>query len=170
MPGVNIQFHMLFGEMTDFVAEVLSQYSLTAELEKFYPAALHTVAPVANLVTETRNFGEVNRIWLLCKPPRSRKPERFALHVGRMKDTRLEQSQFGSRTEKAEAYKALKGIAQELKRRTTAGIWVVTAAGNVGFNKYFRFSPGVAKAQRQRKLQLTAVGFTQSFYVDRPSS
>jgi hypothetical protein len=168
MPGVTIQFHMLFDELTAFVAEVMDQQSLAVELERFYPKEVQRVTPAEDLAQEIDRFGHVDRIGLLYKPPRCRKDERFNLHVGRLKGDCLEQSHFGAATEKAEGFKILQGVARQLKKRTQAGIWVVGEAGHIGFNKQFRFSPGAAEAERRREIRLTAIGFTQSFHVDPP--
>jgi hypothetical protein len=168
MPGVNLQFHMLFDEVVDFVAKVRSQYALTIELERYFPSTFCVVLPDADLKEQIDRFGHVDRIWLLCKPPRSRKFERFALNVCKMRDKRLPQGQFGGATEKADAYKTPKKVAQELKRRTTAGIWVITEAGNIGYSKNSRISPGAAKAARAGTIELVSIAFTQSYRVDRP--
>lgn len=168
MPNVTIQFHMLFDELVDFVADVMSRYSLAVELERFFPTTVSVVAADANLAEEVARFGHVDRIWLLCKPPRARKFEKFNLKVGRVKGKRMEQSHLGAGTDKIEAFKILKKVAQQLRERTTAGIWVITEMGNVGYAKTFRYSAGAAKAARTGSMELTAIGFTQSFRVDPP--
>jgi hypothetical protein len=94
--------------------------------------------------------------------------ENFNLNVGRLKDNRLEQSHLGAGTDKAEAFKILKKIAYQLKKRTTASVWVITCTGNVGFTKIFRVSRATADAARAGKVELTCLGFTQSFRVDPP--
>src|SRR5262245_18864406 len=111
MPCVTIQFHMLFDELIDFVATMMSRYSLAVELEAFFPKKLTVVAESADLTSEVERFGQVDRIWLLCRPPRARKFERFNLHVGRIKGKRLEQSHLGAGTKKVEAFKILKSVA-----------------------------------------------------------
>jgi len=168
MPAVTIQFHMLFYELTDFVAELMCQFSLDVELERFFPKKVRIVSADQDLAKKIATFGHVDRIWLLCKPPRCRKFERFNLYVGRVKSDHLEQSHLGAGTEKAEAFKVLQKIARQLKKRTTAGIWVRGETGQVGFAKNFRFSPGAAEVQRTGKMKLTAIGFGQSFHVDPP--
>ncbi len=168
MPSVNIQFHMLFEELIDFVGDVSSRYRLEVELEQWFPERARQVPFGADLPKEVRHFGHVDRIWLLCKPPRCRKFERFMLNVGRLRGKRLAQADLGAGTHKAEAFKVLKKVAQDLKKRTTAGIWVITETGNVGYNKSFRFSRGAAKADRTGEVELVSIAFTQSFRVDPP--
>jgi hypothetical protein len=159
---------MLFDELVDFIGEMMVVHSLAAELERFYPKTTRTVTSPAVLTDEIARFGHVDRFWLLCKPPRSRKYERFCLNVGRLKRGQLEESHLGAGTDKPEAFKVLKKIAYQLKKRTTAGIWVTTCTGNVGFTKNHRISPTTADAARAGKVELTCLGFTQSFRVDPP--
>jgi hypothetical protein len=120
------------------------------------------------LPEEISRFGHVDRIWFLWKTARARKYERFNLIVGRLIDNRLEQSHFGAGTDKPEAFKILKKVAHQLKKRTTAGVWVIGFTNNVGFTKDFRVSPATADAARNGKVELTSPGFTQSFRVDAP--
>src|SRR5262245_7729778 len=117
MPRVNVQFHMLLDELIDFVGDVSSRYSLAVELEKFFPTRVRLLPCGAKLNLETSRFGHVDRIWLLCKPPRCRKFERFTLNIGRLRGNRLEQSDLGTGTDKAEAFKVLKKVARHLKRQ-----------------------------------------------------
>ena len=166
MPCVTVQFHMMFDELVDFIADMMLHHSLAVELERFFPTTTHVVTNPADLPDEVTRFGHIDRIWLLCKPPRARNYERFNLNVGRQKDNRLEQSHLGAGTDKAEAFRTLKKIAYQLKKRTVAGVWVIGAMGNVGFMKVFRVSPGAANAARAGKLELTGIGFGQSFRVD----
>lgn len=168
MPCVSVQFHMLFDELVDFIADMMVVHSLAVELERFFPTTTCTVTSPAVLEDEIARFGHVDRIWLLCKPPRSRKYERFNLNVGRLKGNQLEQSHLGAGTDKPEAFKILKKIAYQLKKRTTAGIWVIGCTGHVGFTKIFRVSPATAEAARTGKVELSGLGFTQSFRVDPP--
>jgi hypothetical protein len=169
MPHVSIQFHMLFGELVEFVADVMARYSLAVELERFFPKTTTVVAMDGNFAAEVARFGHVDCLWLLCKPPRCRKYERFYLQVGRVKDDQLEDSQLGGGTDNLEALKILKQVAQQLKKQTTAGIWVISQTGNTGFQKSFRYSAGAAKASRAGRLKLTSTGFTQTFCVDQPA-
>jgi hypothetical protein len=78
MPAVTVQFHMMFDELVDFVADMMRDYSLAVELERFFPTTTHVVTTPAELPDEISRFGHVDRMWLLCKPPRARKfqPER----------------------------------------------------------------------------------------------
>jgi len=168
MLSATIQFHMLFDEQIDFVAEVMSRFSLAAELERFFPNTRCEVTSAAELAHAVGRFGHVDCIWLLYKPPRARKHERFYLKVGRQKHDQMEQSHLGADTDKAEAFKVLQKVAQHLKKRTTAGIWVIGASGHVGFAKSFRYSLGAAHSSRTGMLELKAIGFTQSFRVDPP--
>src|SRR5262249_34387651 len=139
MPGVTVQFHMLFDELVDFVADMMTRYSLAVELERFFPTTTQVVTSPADLSDEIIRFGHVDRMWLLCKPPRARKYERFNLLVGRQKGRKLEQSHLGAGTDKAAAFKILKKIAYQLKKRTIAGT-------DFGTLKVFRVSPGAASA------------------------
>ena len=168
MHSLEIQFHMLFDELTEFVRDVSSRYELEVELERFYPKAARTIPSGADLTEEVRQFGQVDRFWLLCKTPDSRKAERFMLDVGGQRGNRLAQAALGAGANTDEAYQILKQVAVELKCRTTAGIWVVTEAGNVGYNKKFRISEGATNAARAGEIQLVSVAFTQSFLVDQP--
>ena len=170
MPSVNIQFHMLFDELLDFVAYVSSQYSLGIELERFYPKAVRELHSDADLPAVVSDFGHVDRIWLLCKLPRSKKSERFMLNVGRQRDKRLQQADLGAGTNKAQAFEVLKKVASDLKRRTKGGIWVVNENGCVGYVKNFRISEGATKAARAGKIDLVGIGFTQLFQVDPPET
>jgi hypothetical protein len=168
MRSVNIQFHMLFDELIDFVSEVTSRYRLQVGLERFYPKASAQVPLGADLAREVGRFGHVDRIWLLYKPANSRKAERFMLNVGTQRGARLAQAQVGAGASVAEAYQVLKKVALDLKDRTRSGIGVITAAGNVGYNKKFRVSEGATNAARAGKIELTIVGGGQSFRVDPP--
>jgi hypothetical protein len=168
MPSLNIQFHMFFEELTEFVRDVSSRYQLEVELERFYPKAARVVPSGADLTEEIRQFGQVDRFWLLCKTPDSRKTDRFMLNVGEQRGDRLAQGQLGAGAHTDQAYQILKQVAVELKRRTTAGIWVVTEAGNVGYNRKFRISERATDAARAAEIQLVSDAFTQSFHVDSP--
>ncbi len=168
MPAVTVQFHMLFDELVDFIADMMRDHSVGVELERFFPTTTRVVTTPTKLREEIARFGHVDRMWLLCKPARARNYERFNLIVGRLKDNRLEQSHLGAGTDKAEAFKILKKIAYQLKKRTTAGVWVISCTGNVGFMKIFRVSPATADAARAGKVELMSYGFTQSFRVDPP--
>jgi hypothetical protein len=168
MPAVTVQFHMLFDELTDFIADAMRDHSLAVELERFFPTTTRVVTTPADLPAEITRFGHVDRIWLLCKPARARTYERFNLSVGRLKSNRLEQSHLGAGTDKPDAFKILKQIAHQLKKRTAAGVWVIGCTGSVGFMKAFRVSPATADAARTGKVELTGLGFTQSFRVDPP--
>lgn len=141
MPGVTVQFHMLFDELVVFVSDMMRHHSLAVELERFFPTTTRVVTTSVDLSDEITRFGHVDRMWLLCKPPRARKYERFNLNVGRQKDNRLEQSHLGAGTDKAEALKTLKKIAYQLKKRTIAGVWVIGVMGHVGFTKIFEYRP-----------------------------
>jgi hypothetical protein len=150
MPSVTVQFHMLFDELVDFVADMMTRYSVAVELERFFPTTTRVVTTPADLPDEITRFGHVDRMWLLCKPPRARKYERFNLLVGRQKERQLGQSHLGAGTDKAEAFKTLKKIAYQLKKRTIAGT-------DFGTLKIFRVSPGAAKAARNGELELTGI-------------
>lgn len=150
MPGVTVQFHMLFDELVDFVADIMTRYSLAVELERFFPSTIQMVTSPTGLSDEISRFGHVDRMWLLCKPPRARKYERFNLLVGRQKGRKLGQSHLGAGSDKPEAFKTLKRIAYQLKKRTIAG----TEFGSL---KIFRVSPGAANAARTGKLELTGM-------------
>jgi hypothetical protein len=168
MPSLNIQFHMLFDEVAEFVRDIRSRHQLEVELERFYPKAVRVVPADADMAEEIRQFGQVDRFWLLCKTPNSQKKERFMLNVGRERNNRLAQGALGAGAHTVQAYQILKQVTAELKRRTTAGIWVVTEAGNVGYNNKFRISEGATNAARAGKVQLVSEAFTQSFFVDPP--
>src|SRR5437867_4145598 len=116
---------MLFEELIDFVANVRAQYSLSVELERWFPKTVREVLADADVATAVREFGPVDRIWLLYKPSQSQKFERFMLNVGTMRGNRLAQAGLGAGTDNEEAFGVLKKIAVELKRRTAPGIWVV---------------------------------------------
>jgi hypothetical protein len=151
MPGVTVQFHMLFDEMVDYVREMMTRFSLAVELEQFFSPATRVVTSPADLADEIARFGHVDRMWFLCKPPRARKFERFSLLVGRQKGRKLEQSHLGAVTDKAKAFKTLKQIAYQLRKRTIGG-------DEFGTLKFFRVSPGAAKAMSTGKLKLTGIG------------
>ena len=168
MPAVTIQFHMLFEELVAFVAEMRTRHNLGIELERWFPNKAHEVPQDADLAKEVRRFGHVDRIWLLCKPPRHRKIQRFMLNVGNLKGNRLNQAHLGAGTDNLEAFKVLKKVARDLKKRTTAGIWVIGATGVVGYDKISRTSPGAAKASRAGDIELVQFGTTGSFSVDPP--
>jgi hypothetical protein len=170
MPSVNIQFHMLFEELVEFVSEVSSTHQLEVELERWFPKTVRGVPLGADLAEEVRRFGHVDRFWLLYMTPESKKPERFMLNFGGQRGKRLAQSQLGAGTRKADAYEVLKQVAADLKRRTTAGIWIVTEAGNTGYDKKFRISEGATNAARAGKIDLVSPAFTQSFQVDPPEN
>jgi hypothetical protein len=170
MRSLDIQFHMLFEELTEFVRDVSSRYPLDVELERFYPKATRLVPSGADLSEEIRQFGQVDRFWLQCKTADSRKSERFMLDVGEQRGNRLAQAALGAGVHTDQGYQILKQVAAELKRRTRAGIWVVTETGNVGYNNKFRISEGAEKASRAGEIQLVSVAFTQSFLVDQPKS
>lgn len=170
MRSLNIQFHMLFEELTEFVRDVSSWYHLDVELERFYPKAARLVPPGADLSEEIRQFCQVDRFWLLCNPPDSRKTERFMLDVGEQRGNRLAQAALGAGAHTEQGYQILKQVAAELKRRTTAGMWVVTETENVGYNNRFRISEGAGNAARTGEIQLVSVAFTQTFLVDPPKS
>src|SRR5262249_17985755 len=116
-----------------------------------FPTTTHVVTSSSELADEITRFGHVDRMWLLCKPPRARKYERFNLLVGRQKGKMLGQSHLGAGTEKPEAFKTLKKIAYQLKNATTAGT-------DFGMLKIFRVSPGAANAARTGKLELMGIG------------
>jgi hypothetical protein len=168
MRSLNIQFHMLFEELTEFVRDVSSRYHLDVELERFYPKAARLVPSGADLSEEIRQFGQVDRFWLLCKTPDSPTTERFMLDVGRQRGDRLAQGDLAGGARTDQAYRILKQVAAELKRRTTAGIWLVTEAGNVGYIKKDRISERAANASRAGEIDLVGVGFTCSYHVDQP--
>ncbi len=151
MPGVSVQFHMLFDELVDFVAAMMTRYSLAVELERFFPTkTTQVVTTPRDLSDEITRFGHVDCMFLLCKPPRARKYERFYLYVGQQKGRKLGQAHLGAGTDKAEAFKTLKKIAYQLKKRTIAGT-------DFGTLKIFRVSPGAANAARTGKLELTGI-------------
>jgi hypothetical protein len=168
MPSVNIQFHILLEELTDFVSEVSARHNLEIELERHYPKSVKQVPLGDDLTEEIKQFGHVDRFWLLFKTPGSRKAERFMLNFGGLRGNRLAQSQFGAGTHNPDAYRILKQVAADLKERTTAGMWVVTEAGTVGYVKKARISEGATRASRSDKLELVSPIFTQSFRVDPP--
>ena len=166
MPSVNIQFHMLPTEFFQFVRDVSSWHDLDVELERYYPKELRLVPHGGDLIEEVNQFGNVDCIWLLYQTPKSKKTEKFMLAVGRQRGRRLAQAQLGAGTDKAKAFQILKKVVAELKRRTTAGIWVVGGGGNVGYAKNFRISEGAKEASRAGKVDLVSIVFTQSFHVD----
>jgi hypothetical protein len=168
MPGVSVQFHMLPEEIIAFVADVMSRYSLGAELERFFPPGSCEVPVDADVAKAASEFGRFDRIWLLFRPPRCRKFESFMLNIGGLKGTRLDQAHFGGSTDKPAALSVLKQIARDLKRATAPGIWVIGATGHVGYAKEFRFSPGAASRARSGEIELTMGGTTQQFMVDEP--
>lgn len=150
MPGVTVQFHMLFDELVDFVSDMMTRFSLAVELEQFFPTTTQVVKMPAELPDEIARFGHVDLMWFLCKPPRARKYERYNLLVGGQKGRELRQSHLGAGTDKAEAFKILKKIAYQLKKRTIAGT-------DFGTLKIFRVSPGAANAARSGELELTGL-------------
>jgi hypothetical protein len=169
MPGVNVQFHMLFDEAVAVVAEWMTRYSLSVELEQFIPAKTSAPLPADGLTDAIARFGPVDRFWLLYRPPRARTFERFSLHYGGMRDNRLAQSSFGGATDKPAVLAVLKQVARDLKLRTVAGVWIVNATGSVSFRKEYRVSPGAAAAVRAGTLVQVGLGSTQSFSVDPPA-
>jgi hypothetical protein len=170
MPAVNVQFHMLFEELVDFVADVRSRFQLGVELERWFPEVVREIPTDAELKDEIRQFGKVDRFWLLDKSPKSKKAERFMLNVGEQRGRRLSQAHLGAGTKKVKAFEVLKKVAAELKRRTTAGAWVVMANGNVGYTKNERISEGATNASRAGKIDLVGIGFTCSYHVDPPET
>src|SRR4051812_44840129 len=100
MPSVNIQFHMLFDELVNFMADVSSRYQLEVELERYFPHVFQSVPFNANLAEEIRQFGQVDCFWLVYTSPRSKKPEKFMLAVGGQRGRRLSQAHFGAGTKK----------------------------------------------------------------------
>ncbi|MCE5327222.1 MAG: hypothetical protein LLG01_12510 [Planctomycetaceae bacterium] len=168
--SINIQFHMLLDEMIDFVAAVSKEYSLSVDLERWGPSqANREVSPEEDLVVAARDFGHIDRIWLLYRSARMRKPERFMLNVGTFRGKELSQAQLGAGTDKKGAFEILKRIAAELRRRTTAGVWVVSPTGHAGFTKAFRISPGAAAASRAGQIELKNIAFGQLMTVDPPT-
>src|SRR5262245_60706968 len=145
MPSINIQFHMLLDELIGLVS---SRYQLGVELEQFFPQAFRKVPLNADLIKEVKQFGQLDRIWLLYKTPKSKTPEKFMLNVGRQRGKRLGQAQLGAGTRKVKTFELLKKVATDLKRRTAAGIWVITETGKVAYVKGFRISQGAASATR----------------------
>lgn len=151
MPGVSVQFHMLFDELVDFVAAMMTRYSLAIELERFFPTkTTQVVTTPGELPDEIIRFGHVDCMFLLCKPPRARKYERFYLYVGQQKGRELGQSHLGAGTDKADAFKTLKKIAYQLKKRTISG-------AEFGTLKIFRVSPGAASSASSGELELTGL-------------
>ena len=151
MPGVSVQFHMLFDELVDFVATMMTRFSLAVELERFFPTkTTQVVIDPGDLSDEINRFEHVDCMFLLCRPPRARKYERFYLYVGQQKGKRLGQSHLGAGTDKAEAFKTLKKIAYQLKKRTNGG-------AEFGTLKIFRVSPGAATAASSGELELTGL-------------
>lgn len=170
MKTVNIQFHMLFDELLNFVTYVRDLYQLDVELEHWHPARTKLVDQTTSLAAACKGFGQVDRIWLIYKPERSKTAERFMLNVGTVRERRLKQADLGAGARTAEGAKVLDKITRELKRRTTAGVWVADdLGGSAGFAKSFRISPGAAHASRSGVLELVGIGFTQTFYPDDPS-
>jgi hypothetical protein len=170
MPSVNLQFHALFDELIDFLNAIRNRNCLGVELERFYPKSLREVPSSVELATEIKEFGHVDRFWLLYTPTTSKKAERFMLNVGQQKGKKLAQSQLGGGTNKIDAYGVLKQVASELRKRTSAGLWVVAETGDVDYAKGFRISPGAATAARAGEIDLVSIAFTQSFKVDRPET
>jgi hypothetical protein len=170
LAGVNIQFHMLPEEVIDFVDEVRARFSLTVELEQWFPDVACNVPPAEDLKHEVQKLGTIHRIWLLYRPPRCRNYERFALNMPTFRSNRLLQGQFGGGTEKAAAFKVLSQIARALKKRAKAGLWVVTEQGNIGYSRDSRVSEGAMSASRAGKIELVSFANTQSFRVDEPNS
>ncbi len=170
MPGVNVQFHMLFDEMVVFVADMSAKYQVAVELERFFPKPETVlIVPVgADLREEVKQFGHVDRFWFLCQPARLKQPVYFALYAGHFRDCQLAQAQFGSSTEKVTAFAILKKIAADLKRRTNAGIWVTGMTGITGYAKQFRVSEGATNASRSGKIRLVLHIDGQTFHVDAP--
>lgn len=164
----NIQFHMFILEVLDFAAEMSLRYGLEIELERFFPATTVRVPSGTDLKEAVVGFGHVDRLWFLYQPSHSRRIERFMLNVGRCRNTQLEQSQFGGGTNDVEVYDTLRKVSRDLKARTKAGVWVVGGTGNVGYAKAFRISEGVLHAVRSGEIELTSIGFLQSFRVDNP--
>jgi hypothetical protein len=162
MHSVNIQFHILLGELMEFVGEVSSKYQLVVELERFYPKAIRVVSEDEDLPKVAKQFGEVDRIWLVYKSPRSKKSEKFMLNVGRQRGRRLAQAQLGAGADNAKSIEILKSV-------TTAGMWIEAANGNVGFSKTARISEGATTAARTGKIDLVGIAFTQLFHVDPPA-
>ena len=168
MKSLNIQFHMLYDELINFVADVCVSNSLSIELERWHPKVVREVSLIADLHEKVRDFGKVDRIWLRFKPRGYRKAEHFMLNVGNMRGNRLAQCQLGAGASNSEAYEVLKHVAKELRRRTPPGVWVITAIGTVGYTKRFRVSRGAAAASRAGEIELVDIAFGQSFRVDEP--
>jgi hypothetical protein len=168
MHSVNIQFHMLFEELVEFVSAVSTRYQLEIELERFYPNAVRLVSVGADISEEIRQFGQVDRFWLLYKAPRSKRAEKFMLNVGRQRGDRLAQAQLGAGADKAAAFEVLKRIASDLKRTTTAGMWLLTENGNFGYVKNARVSEGARNAALAGKVNLVGIAFSGSFRVIPP--
>ena len=168
MHSVNIQFHMLFEELVSFVADESARYQLEIELEQFFPQAFRIVPLGADLIGEIKQFGQVDRFWLLYTSTKSKMAEKFMLNVGRQRGNRLAQSQLGAGARKAMAFEVLKHVARDLKMRTSAGLWVIGETGIGGYVKNFRISEGATDASRSGEIELVSPVFTQSFHVDRP--
>jgi hypothetical protein len=170
VPGVNIQFHMLPDEVLDFVDVVRARFALMVVLEKWFPDWTREVPPERDLRKSFHKFGPLDRMWLQYRPPRCRKSESFCLNMPKFRSNRLLQGQLGGGTEKPAAFKVLTQIAREFKKRAKAGAWVVTEAGNIGYCRDFRISPGATAASRAGEIELVSMGNTQSFHVDEPGS
>lgn len=168
MYSVNVQFHMLLDELISMIAELAARHSLAIELERWHPKATSNMSAGTDLAAKARAFGRVDRIWLLYMPRHSDTVERFMLNVGNLRGNRLGQAQLGAGARTKEALGVLKEIAAELRRRTRAGLWVVTATGHVNFTKMFRISDRAADAARSGQIQLTDIAFGQDMYVELP--
>jgi hypothetical protein len=92
------------------------------------------------------------------------------LNFGGQRGNRLAQSQLGAGTRKVQAYHVLKQVAADLRRRTAAGMWVITEMGYVGYSKKARVSVEATNAWRSGTVELVSSAFTQSFRVDPPGS
>jgi hypothetical protein len=167
MPGISLQFHMLPEEQWAFVDEMRAKHGLGVILERFWPKAALDVAPGNGLAEAVARLGKVDLVLFTYLPPRCRKPHGFNLHLGLVRHGRLEQAHLHGGSDNAAAFAMWKRLAAELKRRTTAGVWVTAAQGNVGYSKD-RISPGAAAADRAGELELTMGGTVLRYTADEP--
>jgi len=159
---------MLFDELVKFVVDVCLRLNLEVELERYFPNVFHLVPRAANLVKEIKEFGKLDCFWLVYKSPRSKKPEKFMLAVGRQRGNLLAQAHLGAGASTEQGYKVLKQVARDLKKHTKAGLWAMSGTGEIAFVKQVRISEGATIAARAGKVVLANITFGPSFFVDPP--
>lgn len=171
MKSINIQFHMLPTELLSLVDDVRRKYVLDVELEAWSPHRSKVVTATESLVSAVEQFGETDRYWFIVKKGKSNGTDKLMLNAPTFRGKRLNQADFGAGAKSPEGQEILKGIAEELRSRTSPGVWVVGEFGGVSaFAKSFRISKAAAAASRSGEVELSGIGFVQRFYPDKPCS